>query len=64
MSDLLVNRLKGAVRYGRTIPLGRFKVVEVEWFQEYYLDETTAEQLTYSLESRMKRALQEAGIVD
>jgi hypothetical protein len=64
MEDLVASRLKGAVRYGRTIPLGQFKVVEISWYQEYFLDDATAEQITFSMESRMKQILQEAGIVN
>jgi len=57
------NRLKGSVRYGRVIPLGNSRMVEVAWYEEFYLDKKTAEQVTFSIESRMKRILQEAGVV-
>jgi hypothetical protein len=55
-------RLKGSVRYARVIPLGSARV-EVAWCEEFYLDKKTAEQVTFQIEARMKRILQEAGVV-
>lgn len=57
------SRLKGSVRYGRTLPLGGARVLTIEWSEEFYLDEMTVEEATFNLESKMKRALQDAGIV-
>jgi hypothetical protein len=55
--------LKGMVRYGRVIPLGGIRTLSIEWAEEYNLSETTAEKVTFSLESRMKRTLQDAGLI-
>jgi hypothetical protein len=55
-------RLKGSVRYARVIPLGNARI-EVAWYEEFYLDKKTAEQVTFQIEARMKRILQEAGVV-
>jgi len=57
------DRLKGSVRYGRVIPLGNARLVEVAWYEEFYLDKKTAEQVTFQIEARMRRMLQEAGVV-
>lgn len=57
------NRLKGTVRYGRVIPLGGMRTLEIEWAEEFDLSKKTAEEVTFSLESRMRRTLHEAGII-
>jgi hypothetical protein len=57
------DRLKGSVRYGRVIPLGNARLVEVAWYEEFYLDKKTAEQVTFQIEARMRRMLQDAGVV-
>jgi hypothetical protein len=59
-----INRLKGSVRYGRVIPLGNSRTLTVEWSEEFFIGETTAEKVTFAIESRMKRTLQEAGVVN
>lgn len=56
-------RLKGSVRYGRTIPLGGVRTLVLEWSEDFDLSTRTAEEVTLSLESRMRRVLQEAGLV-
>jgi hypothetical protein len=57
------SRLKGCVRYARVIPLGGVRTLQVEWQEEFYLGTKTAEEVTFSMEARMRRTLQEAGIV-
>ena len=57
------NRLKGSVRYGRVIPLGGVKTLQIEWQEEFDLATKTAEEVTFSIESRMRRTLQEAGVI-
>ena len=57
------NRLRGSVRYGRVIPLGQSRELRLEWEEWYWLGEKTAEEVTFSMESRMKRTLQAAGLV-
>lgn len=57
------NRLKGSVRYARTFPLGVGKTLAVEWQEEFYLGTKTPEEVTFSMEARMKQILQEAGIL-
>ncbi len=56
-------RLKGTVRYGRVIPLGGMRTLQIEWSEEFDLSKKTAEEVTFSLESRMKRTLYEAGVI-
>ena len=55
--------LKGSVRYGRVIPLGPMRTLEITWQEEFDLATKTAEEVTFSLESRMRRTLQQAGLV-
>lgn len=57
------HRLKGSVRYGRVIPLPGMKTLQLEWMEEFDLSTTTAETVTFSMESRMRRMLQEAGVI-
>lgn len=57
------DKLKGTVRYARVIPLGGMRTLEIEWSEEFDLATKTAEEVTFSMESRMRRALQEAGVV-
>jgi len=57
------NRLKGSVRYARVIPLGGTRTLQIEWQEEFFLATKTAEEVTFSLESRMRRTLQEAGVI-
>jgi len=57
------NRLKGSVRYSRVIPLGGVRTLQIEWLEEYYIGTKTAEEVTFSIEARMRRTLQEAGVV-
>lgn len=57
------SRLMGSVRYGRVIPLGNMREIRIEWAEDFFLGEKTAEEVTFSMESRMKRTLQEAGLV-
>lgn len=57
------NALKGTVRYGRVIPLGNMRTLQIEWIEEFRLAEKTAEEVTFSIESRMRRTLQEAGVI-
>ncbi len=57
------NRLKGSVRYARVIPLGGMRTLQIEWQEEFDLATKTAEEVTFSMESRMRRTLQEAGII-
>ena len=56
-------RLRGSVRYARVVPLGNARLVEIAWYEEFYLDKKTAEQVTFQIEARMKRVLQDAGVV-
>lgn len=57
------NRLKGSVRYARVIPLGPGRSLQIEWQEEFYLGMKTAEEITFSMEARMRRTLQEAGVI-
>jgi hypothetical protein len=57
------NRLKGSVRYARVIPLGGMRTLSVEWQEEFFLSTKTAEEVTFSMEARMRRTLQEAGVI-
>lgn len=57
------NRLKGSVRYARVVPLGPGRTLQIEWHEEFYLGARTAEEVTFSMEARMRRILQEAGVV-
>ena len=57
------NRLKGSVRYARVIPLGGMRTLQIEWQEEFDLATKTAEEVTFSIESRMRRTLQEAGVI-
>jgi hypothetical protein len=57
------NRLKGSVRYARVIPLGGVRTLQIEWVEEFFLETKTAEEVTFSIEARMRRTLQEAGVV-
>ena len=57
------NRLKGSVRYGRVIPLGNMRELRIEWEESFWLGEKTAEEVTFSMESRMRRTLQDAGLI-
>jgi hypothetical protein len=57
------NRLKGSVRYARVIPLGGVRTLQIEWTEEYFIGTKTAEEVTFSIEARMRRTLQEAGVV-
>ena len=56
-------RVKGSVRYGRVIPLGGMRTLVVEWSEDFDLATRTAEEVTFSLEARMRRVLQEAGLI-
>jgi hypothetical protein len=57
------NRLRGSVRYGRVIPLGNMRELRIEWEENFWLGEKTAEGVTFAMEARMKRTLQEAGVI-
>ncbi len=57
------NRLKGSVRYARVIPLGGMRTLQIEWQEEFDMAIKTAEEVTFSIESRMRRTLQEAGVI-
>jgi len=57
------NRLKGSVRYSRVIPLGGVRTLQIEWMEEYFVGTKTAEEVTFSMEARMRRTLQEAGVI-
>jgi hypothetical protein len=57
------NRLKGSVRYARVIPLGGGRTLQIEWAEDFYLGAKTAEEVTFSMEARMRRTLQEAGVI-
>ena len=61
--DISGNRLKGSVRYARVIPLGPGRTLQIEWHEEFYLGTKTAEEITFSMEARMRRILQEAGVI-
>ncbi len=61
--DISDNRLKGSVRYARVIPLGSGRTLQIEWQEEFYLGTKTAEEITFSMEARMRRILQEAGVI-
>ncbi|HUI00370.1 MAG TPA: hypothetical protein VLX56_01930 [Nitrososphaerales archaeon] len=37
--------------------------LHIEWEESFWLGEKTAEEVTFSMESRMKRTLQAAGLV-
>ncbi len=56
-------RLKGSVRYGRVVPLGAGRTLQIEWREEFYLETKTAEEVTFSMEARMGRILREAGVI-
>lgn len=55
--------LKGSVRYGRVVPLGSGRILQIEWSEDYFLEARTAEEVTFSMEARMRRVLQEAGVI-
>lgn len=55
--------LKGSVRYSRVVPLGAGRTLQLEWYEEYYLGTKTPEEVTFSMEARMRRILQEAGVI-
>jgi hypothetical protein len=57
------DRLKGSVRYARVLPLGPGRTLQIEWHEEFYLGTKTAEEITFSMEARMRRILQEAGVI-
>ena len=57
------SRLKGSVRYARVIPLGGVRTLQIEWMEEYLIGTKTAEEVTFSMEARMRRTLQEAGVI-
>jgi hypothetical protein len=57
------DRLKGSVRYARVIPLGGVRTLQIEWAEEYYIGTRTAEEVTFSIEARMRRTLLEAGVI-
>jgi hypothetical protein len=57
------DRLKGSVRYARVIPLGGVRTLQLEWTEEYFIGTKTAEEVTFSIEARMRRTLQEAGVI-
>jgi hypothetical protein len=61
--DISDDRLKGSVRYARVIPLGPGRTLQIEWHEEFYLGMKTAEEVTFSIEARMRRILQEAGVI-
>ena len=55
--------MKGSVRYARVLPLGPGRTLQIEWHEEFYLGTKTAEEITFSMEARMRRILQEAGVI-
>lgn len=57
------NVLKGTVRYGRVIPLSGLRVLSLEWTEDFELSKKTAEEVTFSIEARMRRVLHEAGLI-
>lgn len=57
------SQLKGSVRYARVIPLGGVRTLSIEWAEEYFMGTKTAEEVTFSMEARMRRILLEAGII-
>jgi hypothetical protein len=57
------DRLKGSVRYARIIPLGGVRTLQIEWMEEFFVGTKTAEEVTFSIEARMRRTLQDAGVV-
>jgi hypothetical protein len=57
------NRLKGSVRYARVIPLGGVRTLQIDWQEEFFIGTKTAEEVTFSMEARMRRMLQEAGVI-
>jgi hypothetical protein len=57
------SRLRGSVRYARVIPLGGGRTLQIDWAEEYFIGTKTAEEVTFSMEARMRRTLQEAGVI-
>jgi hypothetical protein len=56
-------RLKGSVRYGKTICARQFESFRLDWEEEFLLSETSCEEKTLDLEVRMLKALQDARVV-
>ena len=57
------SRLRGSVRYARVIPLGGGRTLQLDWQEEFFIGTKTAEEVTFSMEARMRRTLQEAGVI-
>lgn len=55
--------LKAEVSYSRTINLGNFNSLKVEWRQEFRVGENTHERVTEELEARLAKKLRDAGLV-
>ncbi len=52
------DRLKGAVTLSRTFNLGNFRSIRLEFSKEFYLEETTHEEVLGELERKISEAMQ------
>jgi hypothetical protein len=55
--------LKGRVGYSRTVNLGNYNSLRVEWVEEFRIGERRHEEVTDDLEARMSAKLKAAGVV-
>jgi hypothetical protein len=49
----MTDRLKGSVEFGATIPTGPYQNVKISFSEEFYLDESTHEQVLLRLASKV-----------
>jgi hypothetical protein len=54
--------LKGSVSYSRTLNLGDYNSLRVEWIEEFRVGERTHEEVTEELEARLAARLKAAGL--
>jgi hypothetical protein len=49
----MTDRLRGSVEFGATIPTGPYKNVKISFSEEFYLDESTHEQVLRLLATKV-----------
>ena len=49
----MTDRLKGSVEFGATIPTGAYRNVKIVFSEEFFLDESTHEQVLLKLANRI-----------
>jgi len=57
-----VEKLKGHVSYGRTVNIGNYNTVRIEFGKEFYLDESDHDEELRKLAEKLNENIKKSGI--